>query len=651
MNFGIEYRRRPRLLIVEDERLIARDLRGSLEELGYEVAGIVDSAADALASAREHRPDLILMDIRLRGDADGIDAAERIRADLALPFVYLTSHTDDVTLERAKVTDPYAYIVKPFTERELHGAVQVALHRAQQEAIASEQREWLAATLRSIGDAVAATDPSGVVKFLNPAAEELTGWCESDAVGRPIDEVVPLEPEDPGFPTIPHPLRDSLARRARIHPGDVFRLRSLQGVSIDVELSASPILDQPGDLRGGILVFRDISSRRLLHDQIVQVQKLEAVGRLAGGIAHDFNNLLTIILGTNDLILQELEDRGGSVQLAEQVRQSCLRAASLTQRLLALGQKQKLKSHLVDLNGIVTRLTEILGDVLDRSVAVLVDLAPGPVVTKADPVQLEQVLLNLILNARDAMPQGGTVTLQTSFRNPSRPGVASVEPEPGALAVVSVSDTGKGMGPEVVSRLFEPFFTTKDQSTGAGLGLAIAHGIVRQSGGNIEVQTKEGIGSVFSIVLPHHPGVPETKPEPRPRTSSDRPAGVTVLVAEDEPALRRLATSILRLDGCTVLEARDAVDALRIAHDHPGTISVLVTDVIMPRINGLELARKIRHWRPELRVLYMSGYTDELLPLHQLDPLSMFLAKPFTMTSLVEAVRSLAQREQSSALR
>jgi signal transduction histidine kinase/ActR/RegA family two-component response regulator len=383
------------------------------------------------------------------------------------------------------------------------------------------------------------------------------------------------------------------------------------------------------------------SERKILEEQLRQAQKMEAVGQLAGGVAHDFNNLLTAIIGNTELLLRtiDLEDRRRLDVL--EIHRAAHRAATLTRQLLAFSRKQVLQPRIVDLNGVVAELTAMLRRIIGEHVELRLQLEPGLGRVLADPNQLEQVITNLAVNARDAMPSGGTLTIRTATLDEAEVLPSSPESSPllGPLVELSVSDNGVGMDERTQARLFEPFFTTKELGRGTGLGLATVYGIVRQSGGHIRVSTRLHHGSTFTIYLPMAEGTAE--PEIEAEGWADIPRGTgTILVVEDEDAVRYLACRVLRGNGYRVLEAADPAAALRIVQAEAQPIDLLVTDIVMPGMSGPVLAERLVAARPDLKVLYITGYAEEAIERQGALPAGgALLEKPFTAQQLADSVR------------
>ncbi len=389
-------------------------------------------------------------------------------------------------------------------------------------------------------------------------------------------------------------------------------------------------------------VSEDITESRLLEEQLRQAQKMEAVGRLAGGVAHDFNNVMTVILGYSAVLLHEVEANSRAHQYVLEIEQAGKRCAALTSQLLAFSRKQLLHPVSLDLHEVIRNLLTMLTSLIGEHISVVLRLDSKPRWVKADPVQLDQVLLNLALNARDAMPQGGTLTIETDLGTPAEsPAPRHGSAEDRTYVRLRVHDTGTGMDADTKAKIFDPFFTTKQEGRGTGLGLATVYGIVHQSGGSIKVDSAPGRGTTMTIYLPE---VPTVAPAPvaRSRIVCRRSDSENILLVEDDPAVRGLTQHILRMHGYTVHETHDGMAALDLVHRQAMHIDLLITDIVMPGLNGRELARRLRGSLQSLRVLYVSGYSDKL-PLTPEDDRapSIFLQKPFLPEELVRKVREI----------
>ena len=495
--------------------------------------------------------------------------------------------------------------------------------------------------------AIVTFDPEGIVTMWNPAAERIFGWSESEALGTRLP-FVPAEKQE-----------EFLGLRRRALLGEVFtepelHRRRADGSPIVVSVSTSPLRRTDGTIYGIMSILMDVTERKaaeetrdrltMVEEQLRQSQKMEAVGRLAGGVAHDFNNLLTAISGYSDLLLHRLPEYSTLRRDVEEIRKAGDRAAALTHQLLAFSRRQVLQPKVLDLNVVVTNMGPMLRRLVGGDIELSTDLSPSLSRVKADPGQIGQVIVNLAVNARDAMPDGGRITIATADAELSH-AYAAAHPEvrPGPHVLLSVADTGQGMSDETQAHLFEPFFTTKERGKGTGLGLATVYGIVQQSGGHIRVNSAADRGSTFLIYLPRveGPGI-GTQGAERPIRPHASPGTETVLLAEDEEVVRRLAREILAGNGYKVLEAGNGREALLLSEGHRGEIHLLLTDVEMPKVSGRDLGERIRLQRPDLRILYMSGYTDDaILRQGVLEDGIPFLQKPFTAEGLTRKVREV----------
>jgi hypothetical protein len=392
-------------------------------------------------------------------------------------------------------------------------------------------------------------------------------------------------------------------------------------------------------------IVRDVSEKKRLELQLHQSQKMEAFGQLAGGVAHDFNNLLTVISGYSDLLLTKLAPGDPKIKMLDQIHRAAERATSLTRQLLAFSRQQVLEPRILDLNVIVTDIEKMLRRLIGEDVQFSIVLGEAISSVKADPGQVEQVIMNLAVNARDAMPQGGKLTIETSeveldeFYTNTHP-----EARAGRFVLLAISDTGCGMTPDVKARIFEPFYTTKGVGQGTGLGLAVVHGIVKQSGGNIDVYSEAGIGTTFRIYLPT--AQPQAAPLPGGHPELPSRGSETVLLVEDEDSVRELATFVLEECGYRVMTAPEGLAALQLMESSRQAIDLLVTDVVMPKMGGRKLAETLQAQYPGLRVLFMSGYTDDAVVRHGvLQASANFLQKPFTPNSLAKKVREVLDHQ------
>ena len=511
------------------------------------------------------------------------------------------------------------------------------LARLRAEELARRER-WFATTLSSIGDAVLTTDASEKVTFMNPVAQTLTGFTSQEAVGRKVGEVFRIVSEHDGEP-VESPVSKVLQQRSVVALANHTALIGAGGVRRPIADSGAPILDADGQLYGAVLVFRDMTTERALRAQLEHSQRLDALGKLAGSVAHDFNNLLTAISGGAQLAQISLPPGHRAQDELAIVLDAAHRAVDVTHQLLAFSRRQVMRLEAIDLNATVQGSLGLLQRLIGTNVEVRTDLDPAVRLVLVDSVQCQQMLLNLAINAGDAMPEGGTLTLATRSVTAES---AQADPPiaPGDYTRLRVSDTGVGMDAQTLARAFEPFFTTKAMGRGTGLGLATVYGIVEQSQGAIRVRSAPGAGTTFDVFLPatqaaQRAAAPNARPKPERGAAAAR-----VLVVEDDELVRNLAARLLTLDGYQILEAGSADQALALTERGEAAIDLLLTDVLMPGMSGVELAQKLRERFPGLPIVFMSGYATELLAKQGLRPDSGgFVAKPFSTDALRTAVR------------
>ncbi|MDB5310155.1 MAG: Blue-light-activated protein [Gemmataceae bacterium] len=549
--------------------------------------------------------------------------------------------TDEETLTLAGVTRTFLATKAPY--RDGHGTVigVVGISRdvTDRNRLAAERDSLLARLqihIERMPLVYVLFDAGFRVTDWNPAAERVFGYPKAEALGK-----------GPGDLIAPSFRNGADAILARIRAGDmaahsVNENLTKDGRVVTCEWFNTPLVADDGKFVGLLCLAQDVTQRRVLEEQFRQAQKMEAVGQLAGGVAHDFNNLLTIINGYSDLLLGSLPPGDPSRELLAEIHKAGERSAGLTRQLLAFSRKQVLATWILDLNAVVADTTSLLRRVIGEDVRLSTAPGRGLWPVRADAGQVEQVLLNLAVNARDAMPRGGKLTIETANVELDE-GYASSHSDarPGSHVLLAVADTGHGMTPEVRAKIFEPFFTTKEVGKGTGLGLATVYGIVKQSGGHIGVNSEVGVGTTFKVYLPRVEPEGGAVNDPSRRPTPPR-GSETILVVEDEPAVRALTRHVLRQAGYAVLEAADGDTALRVAAGHAGPIHLLVTDVVMPGFGGREVAEQLAGRHPGMRVLFVSGYTDDAVVRHGVlyDRVN-FLQKPFTPIALAQKVREV----------
>ncbi|HTE47563.1 MAG TPA: PAS domain S-box protein [Gemmatimonadaceae bacterium] len=522
----------------------------------------------------------------------------------------------------------------PFCAVLLHALNQALQGREEAETQLRESESHLRHLVEEAPIGIISLANDDIVTMWNPGAERLFGWTADEVIGRPLPVILPER-------------RSAFAlSRARDRAGERKTEVDRQflhkdGTVVDAALSTAPLLNRAREVRGTIALVADVTQRKALEAELRQSQKMEAIGQLAGGIAHDFNNLLTVIIAHAAFLEDAVGESSEQAEDIGEIRRAANGAAGLTRQLLAFSRKQVLRPLVLDLNATVVDLASMLQRLLGEDITIVSRLGGSPVLVRADPGQLEQVVMNLAVNARDAMPFGGSLVISTEIVTDERRTVLSQEGAlpPGSYAVLSVRDTGTGMSPETQSRIFEPFFTTKEIGHGTGLGLSTVFGIVAQSNGFLSVESTPGLGTTFCIYMPLQ--AIELLPVRKGVVKSDkRSRGETILVAEDSDQLRTLTCRILEREGYTVLAAADGVEAIDAAAAFKGQIHLVLTDAVMPRVGGGELVRALHETRTDFRVLYMTGYTEDDLVRRGLGAnQGELLHKPFTPEALTERVR------------
>jgi two-component system, cell cycle sensor histidine kinase and response regulator CckA len=498
------------------------------------------------------------------------------------------------------------------------------------------------AIITSVPLAIWAIDLEGNITFWNPGAEGIFGWSEAEVIGTQLPALPPEQQDEYASWLKRFRRGESLTAVERT------RLKK-DGSRMEAAIWTTPLRDAEGRVTGTILIDTDVTERKLLEQQYRESQKLEAVGRLAGGVAHDFNNLLTVIMGYVEMLIAAAGDQPTLVEYAQEVQDAAKRASALTAELLAFGRRRISQPKPINLNDVINQSMKMLRRIIGEDTEISAHLDPRLEQVQADPSHVNQMIMNLVVNARDAMPNGGIVTIDTAnVILDDNYAARHISIKPGRYCMLAIGDTGIGMTGEVRSRLFEPFFTTKEAGKGTGLGLSIVFGIVKQSGGEIMVYSEPGEGTTFKIYLPSIDVVEETPvATARPAVSHGHE---TVLVCEDEAGIRKLVVSMLSQQGYSVLDAEAPDDAIRIASRTRETIHLLLTDVVMPKMNGFDLAIEVRKLHPHIKVLYMSGYTDSRVGASwQLQDGTAFLQKPFIAEALARKVREVLEMRDSGS--
>jgi PAS domain S-box-containing protein len=625
-----------RLLLVEDNPGDARLLREMFKEQGSHNTEVthVESLGEAEKHLAGREFDIILLDLGLP-DAEGLGAVRRARAAAPrVPLVVVTGLDDESLAVQALQEGAQDYLVKGQIEaRGLLRALRYAIERKNLEEALFLEKERLrlqSAALEATADGVMITERDGSITWVNPAFSRITGFSAEEATGRK-----PSILRSGKHDAFLYAELWKTVLGGQVWDGELTNMRKDGQLYLEAQ-TITPVRNARGEISHFVAVKRDVSNRRRFEEELRQSQKMEAVGRLAGGVAHDFNNILGVIMGYGEIVQRRMPAADPLQGKVAEILKAAASAADLTRQLLAFSRKQILQPRVLDLNLVVADMDKMLRRLIGEDIELKTSLREPLGSVRADPGQIEQVLMNLVVNARDAMPGTGSLLIETAAVDLDASSL-TLHPgaRPGPHVLLAVSDTGEGMDKETISRIFEPFFTTKALGKGTGLGLSTVYGIVQQSGGLIEVYSEKGLGTTFKVYLPRIEGtvarMPVAAAPPPPRAESE-----TVLLVEDEAALRSIIRETLTEGGYHVLEAGTPRQAFDVAAAHQGPIHAVLTDVIMPGMSGRELADQLRPLRPATPVVYMSGYTDDAIGHHGLlHPGTLFLQKPFTADALL----------------
>jgi two-component system, cell cycle sensor histidine kinase and response regulator CckA len=631
-------------------------LVGSQEEDFFLIQEVLDRNRRALPAVLDHAGSLEEAKAMLQRGNYGLvlfehetgDAAatkllsEFLHTRGAMPFVVLTEHADERAV--AEIVQAGAYDC--MERSQLTGANLVrtircalSLHSTQQQRQVAEQSlRKLSRAVEQSADAIFITNSEGIIEYVNPAFGMLTGYSLEEVTGKTSSILQSGEQAPVLYREVWESIRSGNAGRS------IVVNRKKNGEVYYVDESISAIRDDEGRITNFVSNGRDFTERLRLEAQLLQSQKMDAVGRLAGGIAHDFNNLLTIITSYSELALDSVASESPAQARIQEILSAARRAADLTRQLLAFSRKQPQALRVAELNPVVSGIVKTLRRLIGEDIELVFVAGEGVGKIRLDPVQIEQILMNLGANARDAMPQGGRCTIETSYAQVDEQYVdrkQAVIPT-GRYAVLSLSDTGEGIPADHLSHVFEPFYTTKPSGKGTGLGLATVYGIVKQNHGFVWAYSEPGMGTVIKVYLPCVQDRSVAVETPDAGAGALLCGTKTVLLVEDEEPLRRATVEFFRLRGYTVLEARDGIDALSISKNHGSTIHLAVTDVVMPHMSGGELAKELETLRPQTRVLFVSGYAGQTVLDHKvIDVENNFLQKPFTLKQLASKVRTV----------
>ena len=646
-----ETRRTCSILVVEDEPIVAKDLQQTLREMHYDAFAIASSADDAIRCASERCPDLVLMDIRIKGAVDGIQTAEILRERFGVSVVYLTAHADEATIERASRTAPYGYLLKPIKSAELRGAIEVAMFRQKLDKSVRDRERWFSTALRSVSDAVVSVDLAGKITYLNPAAETLIGATAESAIGKTAEQVLQLMHPSPAARDA-NPLAAAL-RLKQPTELDHANLRNITtGEQHAINDSAVPILEG-GNMLGAVMVFRDVGEKQAMQKQLELADRLASLGTMAAGTAHELNNPLAVVVTNAGFLEEELlhlqAELNASVlqevtknrfrrifEALGDVQASASRMGRIVRDLRTFARPVEHGSQNMDLAHCIEWAVRATAHEFQHRAHLSTRLDPAPAVI-GDAGRLEQVLVNLLVNAAHAIAPGHADRNEVCVR---------LRTDEQGRAVIDVSDSGEGIRPEVMSRMFEPFFTTKTQGSGTGLGLSICQGIVKSMGGEISVASELGSGTTFSVTMPPAlVSVPVAPVDPAPTSATARGR---ILVIDDETALLRAMQRILEDEKHTVTGTDSAIDALQMIErgDH---FDLILSDLMMPTMTGVDFYQTLLARNPVLasRVVFVSGgaVTTKVDAFLKAVP-NLRLEKPFKAAQLRNVVQVVLARNQ-----
>ena len=756
-----------KVLIAEDELIVAEDIKASLTNLNYQVTDIVDNYEDIVESIEREEPSIALMDIRLKSEMDGIEIASKLKKEYNIPVIFLTAHTETSYVKKAKSVEPYGYLVKPFKEKELLSTLETGLYKykMEQKLIASEQKyrsivensygcifilddncnirytnptfqqvidenenkilnsnfcnylaegeeqkfkkyinsdkkeseqfqirlhtqndnalrllegvttelngqenqkriicqfmdvtekkksekqlKLFAHAIKSINESIVITNENSEITFVNQAFQDCYGYDEDEVIGQSVDMLRPPDFSEEKDKEISRETHQEEGWR-----GEVKNVRK-DGTEFPIHLSTSEITDNQGNYLASIGISRDITEKRKMQKQINQTQRLESIGKLSGGVAHDFNNILSVITGYSDILLSEIDEEDEKYGFINEIAKAGERASRLTRQLLAFSRKQEIQLSVVAINNIIDNLKKMLRRLISEDIDIEFDLGEDIDPIKADPGQIEQILMNLIVNARDAIEmqeedRNKKITVKTRQVYLDEDFVSNhVESEKGPHVLISVSDTGVGMAEETMEKIFDPFFTTKGEGRGTGLGLSTVYGIVKQNNGSVYPYSEPGQGTKFNIYWPSLEVEEEFIREKEKLDDEGFQGRETILLVEDEDQVLELVKNILESYGYTIITASNGKEALEIGKENLSELDLLFTDIVMPKMNGIKLIKNMKKISSDLKVLFSSGYSGfDIDDFEEIKSEYEFIEKPFRKKTLAKKVREVLDQEE-----
>jgi PAS domain S-box-containing protein len=632
---------KPLIMVVEDETIVSRGIQLALGNLGYETSPAARTGEQAVARALAEKPDLVLMDISLKGEMDGVEAAQQIRASSDIPIIFLTAYADDEKIERSKRSDPFGYIIKPFDERELKVALETGLHKARMERRLKESEAKYRLIVENQNDLVVKFDPEGHLLFVTPSYCETFGRKESELIGK---RFMPLIHEDDR-----KRVAESIASlknppHTTYHESRAMTVKGWRWFGWSIRA----VLDEQSAIVENISVGRDVTEMKQLEEQLRQAQKMEAIGTLAGGIAHNFNNILSSILGFTELSMDEVKKGSGLHDNLNEVFMAGIRARDQVRQILTFSRQSDQKTAPMDMGTVIKEATALLRASIPTTVQMETEIPEKNFIIEGNTTQIHQVIINLCTNAAQAMEKAGgrlavileRVELEV---NDNAAGATS-----GKYVLLTVSDTGCGMAPDVMERIFDPYFTTRKTGKGSGMGLALVHGIVTSHNGHMDVESSEGKGTVFRLYLPL---LDQPEGNSKSLNGNEPPVGHEhILVVDDEPQIVSFQKQVLEGLGYRVKAETDSMAALAAFRSAPGTFDALVTDMTMPGMTGEGLARELRKIRPDIPIILCTGYSASISEEKAMKKgINAFLLKPVNRGDLAVTLRKVLERQNSGA--
>jgi two-component system, cell cycle sensor histidine kinase and response regulator CckA len=641
---------RARILLVEDDAVAAAGLAETLGLLGYEISATVSTGEEALLSVEEAKPQIVLMDIKLQGSLDGVEAARQIRRRFDVPLVYLTGFADHQLLERAKDTEPYGFLVKPIQMKELIITIEISLYKHQVDKRLRESEERYRNLYDNAPIGIFQSTVDGRLLRVNHAYARMFGYQSPEDAVTSVKAIATdtwAEPKQ-----LQKMVSTFLANDRAINVETEFGSKG--GGTLVGNLYLQVVRNDDGSVRCLEGFVEDVTARKqaeqereCLRSQLLQAQKMESIGTLTGGIAHDFNNMLTIINGYTQMILMDKTENDPIYADLQKILQTGLKGADMVRRLLVFSKKSQISLQPLNLNLMVENTANLMKRTLPKTIEIETILAKDPAMVNADAVQAEQVLMNMCINAKEAMPEGGTLTIET--RNVALDDEfcrTHYEIKPGNCVLLRVSDNGRGMDQETMDRMFDPFFTTKgwDFKKGTGLGLSVAKGIVEQHGGWITCKSEPVKGTTFTL---YFPAIKDSSAvRERDQVAGTVPGAEKILLVDDEEYVRDLGKRILERASYAVITAANGKDALEIYAREQPNIALVVLDLIMPQMGGEKCLKELLKINPHVKVIVSTGHSPDAPERLQLGALAKcFVNKPYEVRQLAQTVREVLEAE------